>query len=133
MSFFLSLSRVSFLCFYVSLSLSLCVSFLTPTSRSKALSFGTTQNTHTQHTPLVVKRATLFICLCGIIMVSNDRNNQLCASFSVFRSLSLSLSFFASDVCYDSPLWSKPFVFGLSRSFLSKRRRWMRNHPSVAL
>ena len=74
-------------------------------------------------------------------MVSSNRNNQLCASFSVFRSLSLSLSlsFFASDVFYDaSPRSSTALVqafcfwIGLSRSFLSKRRRWMRNHPSVA-
>ena len=72
-------------------------------------------------------------------MVSSNRNNQLCASFSVFRSLSLSLSFFVSDVFYDaSPRSSTALVqafcfwIGLSRSFLSKRRRWMRNHPSVA-
>ena len=119
LSLSLSLSLSSFVSLFFSLSLSLCVSFLTPTSRSKALSFGTTQNTkHTQqHTPLVVKRATLFICLCGIIMVSNDRNNQLCASFSVFRSLSLSLSLCRTSFTTPRrgvvPLWSKPFVFGL--------------------
>ena len=44
-----------------------------------------------------------------------------------------------SDVFYDaSPRSSTALVqafcfwIGLSRSFLSKRRRWMRNHPSVA-
>ena len=72
-------------------------------------------------------------------MVSNDRNNQLCASFSVFRSLSLSLSLSLRRTSFTTPrrgvvpLWSKPFVFGLDCvSFIPLETTPMDEMTSVA-
>ena len=77
---------------------------------------------HTKHTHL-------FIVKPNIIMVSNNNNNQLCASFC-FRSLSLSLSFFfLSDVFVllaeergGVRFYRGRLLFGMDVSFFSKRR-----------